>query len=138
MATDRYVLVFCRPCANSRSLADVRHSSRVRTVHREPGARSCELVFNPRPVIQRFHLLFQRRSWNISSWHLVIGSTRALDLGSRILASALLAHPHPHRSDSDSGYAKPHLHHRCSIFKFELAQVRSSDVPYIGHGLTVL
>jgi len=78
------------------------------------------------------------RCWIIPSWHLIIGSTRALDPRSGILTSALLPCPRPHCSDSDSGYAKPHVHLRCSRFKFELAQVRSSDVPFIGHGLTVL
>jgi len=133
MATDRYVLVICPPCAcvNSRSLAD----GVVDVHHLSLTFEQCTVNQELDPASWFSTRIQQLKS---STFNLLqFCSTRALDPGSGILASALLPHPHPHRSDSDSGHAKPLPHPWGSSFKFELAQVRSSDAPFIGHGLTV-
>jgi len=138
MATDRYVLVICPPCAciNSRSLADgvvdVHHLSLTFEqcrVNQELDPASWFSTRIQQLKSSTFNLL-QFCCWNTSQ----LESHDWLDQssGSGILASALLPHPHPHphRSGSDSGHAKPHPHPRCSSFKFELAQaVRQMPLP---------
>ena len=106
----------------SRSNGAQRTRSSILRVGFQPASYNLKLQPSP-PMLLLEHI----------SWHLVIGSTRALDLGS--LPPRCYPTPRPHPSDSDSGHAKPHP--QCSSFKFELAQVRSSDVPFICRGLTV-